>query len=105
VSTCASVSETVSPLNNGLPLSISHSTTPNAQMSARLSTVFPRACSGLIQPAVPRIIPARVGEMVSLGEFAGLEGSDTCATAARPKSSTLTTPAAVIMMLAGFRSR
>src|SRR5713226_6585069 len=40
-------------------------------MSARLSTVLPRACSGLIYAAVPRITPARVGEMVSVGECVG----------------------------------
>jgi hypothetical protein len=48
VSTAASVSETVSPSNSLRPASISNSTTPNAQMSARLSTGFPRACSGLM---------------------------------------------------------
>ena len=35
-----------SPLNSRSPVSISHATTPNAQISARLSTFFPRACSG-----------------------------------------------------------
>ena len=34
--------------------------TPNAQMSARLSTALPRACSGLMYAAVPRIIPTPV---------------------------------------------
>ncbi len=39
-------------------------------MSARLSTVFPRACSGAMYAAVPRIIPACViaGD-VTVGEF------------------------------------
>ena len=37
-STSASVCEVVSPSNSRLPASISNSTTPNAQMSARLST-------------------------------------------------------------------
>ena len=36
----------VSQWKSGRPVSISHATTPNAQMSARLSTVRPRACSG-----------------------------------------------------------
>ena len=36
----------VSPANRRSPVSISHSTTPNAQRSARLSTALPRACSG-----------------------------------------------------------
>jgi hypothetical protein len=44
--TAASVSETVSPANARLPDSISNSTTPNAQMSARRSASRPRACSG-----------------------------------------------------------
>ena len=44
----AIVSETVSPRNAGRPVSISYSTQPNAQMSVRLSTAFPRACSGLM---------------------------------------------------------
>ncbi len=44
--TDASTSLTVSPSKSRLPASISNSTTPKAQMSARLSTVRPRACSG-----------------------------------------------------------
>ena len=46
LSTVASVSVMSSPSNNRRPVSISYSTTPKAQMSARLSTTFPRACSG-----------------------------------------------------------
>ena len=42
------------------PVTISNTTTPKAQMSARLSTAAPRACSGLMYAAVPRMIPARV---------------------------------------------
>ena len=41
-----SVSCSVSPANICWPTSISQTTTPNDQMSARLSTVFPFACSG-----------------------------------------------------------
>jgi hypothetical protein len=44
----ASVSVTVSPANGRRPVSISHTTTPNAQTSERLSTARPRACSGLM---------------------------------------------------------
>ena len=40
------------------PVSISKSTHPNAQTSARLSTGLPRACSGDMYAAVPRMIPA-----------------------------------------------
>ena len=47
-STDASTSEISSPSNARRPLSISNTTTPKAQMSARLSTVLPRACSGLM---------------------------------------------------------
>ena len=46
VSTKASMSDTVAPSKSRVPATISHSTAPNAQMSARLSTVFARACSG-----------------------------------------------------------
>ena len=45
-STAARVSLTVSPAKSRRPVSISHRMTPKAQMSARLSTVLPRACSG-----------------------------------------------------------
>jgi hypothetical protein len=44
--TAESVSTTLPSLNRPSPLSISKSTTPKAQMSARLSTAPPRACSG-----------------------------------------------------------
>ena len=58
------VSEMVSPANAVRPVSISYRTQPNAQMSVRLSTVWPRACSGLIYLAVPRMIPSRVTPVV-----------------------------------------
>ena len=48
LSTAASVSETSSPSNARLPVSISKSTQPNAQTSLRLSAGRPFACSGLI---------------------------------------------------------
>ena len=69
-----------------------YSTAPNAQMSARLSTTLPRACSGLMYPAVPRIIPAcvacndNVGDMDSPGDIVPV-GSIAFAS---PKSSTFT---------------
>jgi hypothetical protein len=47
------------------------STTPNAQISARLSTIAPRACSGAMYAAVPRITPARVPSTVNVGEIDG----------------------------------
>ena len=63
------VSETVSPENGRRPQSISKSTHPNAQMSVRLSTGRPRACSGLMYAAVPRINPASVPCMVTRREI------------------------------------
>ena len=44
--TDARISEAFSPANSRSPVSISKRTTPNAQMSARLSTALPLACSG-----------------------------------------------------------
>ena len=70
------MSETVSPANGCLPVSISYSTTPKAQMSARLSTTAPRACSGAMYAAVPRITPACVADSVSVGEMDGLPCGD-----------------------------
>ncbi len=46
--TAARISTTVSPVYSARPVSISDSTTPNAQMSARRSTGLPLACSGLM---------------------------------------------------------
>ena len=66
----ASVSETVSPAKSCSPVSISYSTTPKAQMSARLSTAFPRACSGDMYAAVPRITPCMVAAPLIVGELA-----------------------------------
>ena len=102
--TPARISVTDSPGNARLPVSISYSTTPNAQISLRLSTAAPRACSGLMYAAVPRMMPARVGDSVVAGDAARsfAEGSSAFA---RPKSNTFTTPASVTIMLAGFKSR
>jgi hypothetical protein len=44
--TAARISDTVSPPNGRCAVSISNSSTPKAQTSARLSTARPRACSG-----------------------------------------------------------
>ena len=52
--------DTVSPWNACRPVRHSYSTQPNDQMSERLSTARPRACSGLMYAAVPRITPALV---------------------------------------------
>ena len=50
------------------------------------------------------IMPARVGEMVIVGELSA-SPADPSALFASPKSSTFTVPSGVILMLAGFRSR
>ena len=54
------VSDNASPANARLPVSISYSTHPNAQMSMRVSTGWPRACSGLMYAAVPNTTPSLV---------------------------------------------
>ena len=100
VSTDAIASDPVAPPNNCLPVSISHNTTPNAQISARLSTTCPRACSGAMYPAVPITRPGCV--LVRVVAF----GSGVAAPIfASPKSSTFTTPCGVTLIFAGFRSR
>jgi hypothetical protein len=53
LSTAANVVEMSSPSNARRPVSISYSTHPNAQISTRLSTALPRACSGAMYAAVP----------------------------------------------------
>jgi len=65
---CGQRIENVGPPKSARPVSISYSTTPNAQMSARRSTLWPRACSGLTYAAVPMIAPAMVARMVSVGD-------------------------------------
>ena len=122
---------TSSPRKARRPVSASYSTQPNAHMSARRSTARPRACSGDMYAAVPRIMPTPViatGE-VSVGDAVGSgspgesgspaekeppappvppESPDHAAlpTAfASPKSSTLTVPSSATLMFAGFRSR
>src|SRR5579863_5781475 len=71
--TIASVSVTDSPGNARFPLSNSNSTAPNDQISQRRSTVLPRACSGAMYAAVPRIMPAVVAPNVNVGELEGSE--------------------------------
>jgi len=52
---------------------------------------------------VPRIVPARVGDMVSVGEFEE-SPDEVCATAASPSRALWTTPFAVTMVFAAFKS-
>ena len=96
------------PSNARRPVSISYSTQPKAQISARLSTALPRACSGAMYAAVPRIIPARViAGVVIVGDIDTL-GDDPATGSiafAMPKSSTFTVPSVRTFTLAGLRSR
>jgi len=92
-------------LEQALARDISYSTTPNAQMSARLSTGLPRACSGDMYAAVPRMTPACVAAMLTVGEASELAAAAASATFANPKSRTFTVPSGLILTLPGFRSR
>ncbi len=107
--TAATTSAVVSPTNARRPASISYSTHPKAQMSDRLSTAFPRACSGLMYGAVPRIAPSSVAPAVidaaCVSSFASIGARSDPNAFAKPKSSTFTMPSGVILMFAGFRSR
>ena len=106
VRTAAIVSVRVGPLNSRCPVSSSYSTTPNDQISERLSTGTPRACSGLMYPAVPSRTPSRVGDNVAVGELTrSSPAANGSAAFAKPKSSTFTRPAGVTIMFDGFRSR
>ena len=64
----ARTSDAVSPAKGRCPESISKRTQPKAQMSVLLSTGFPRACSGLMNSAVPRMTPGCVPSRTSVGE-------------------------------------
>ena len=92
--TAASVSEIVSPLKSFLPVSISQSTTPNAQISERRSAVLPRACSGLMYAAVPMSTPAWVAWRDRVGESDSPEAGALLSSNAfaNPKSRILMSP-------------
>jgi hypothetical protein len=101
----------VSPVNSRCPVSISYRMQPNDQTSARRSTGLPRACSGLMYPAVPKSTPRPVIACVRVGDnerSCAPESPDigsAVSAFAKPKSSTLTRPSGVIFTFAGFRSR
>ena len=99
------VGECGRPRTRVVPDSISYSTQPNAQMSVRLSTGSPRACSGLMYAGVPAIMPglAERRDRAAHASSAWLRARSNAF--ARPKSSTLTVPSALSAMLDGFRSR
>ena len=91
------------PGNGRWPVAISYRTQPNAQMSDRLSTGSPRACSGLMYATVPSTTPS--ARLADRYQPRGAVRASDDRIFAMPKSSTLTTPPGVILMLAGFRSR
>jgi hypothetical protein len=76
-------------------------------MSVRLSIDFPRACSGDMYAAVPRMTPACViAGVVIVGDIDTPDVTAAGSNAlARPKSNTLTVPSGRTLMLAGLRSR
>src|SRR3989304_4167526 len=84
---------------------------PKAHTSDRLSTSFPRACSGDMEAAVPRIRPASVLPRASVGDGETLDGDDDAVASspvqalARPKSSTLTLPSGGTSPVGGRWSR
>jgi hypothetical protein len=74
----------------------------------RLSMRWPRACSGLMYAAVPRITPNCVKAgvvMVGDCESSGDKASVGSVAFASPKSSTFTGPSGRTLMFAGLRSR
>ena len=106
LSTSARMPVTSSPSNALRPVIISYTTAPNAHTSVRRSTGRPRACSGDMYAAVPRMTPIRVAAVARVGDASGSPDAGPASSAlARPKSSTLTVPSSRTLMLAGLRSR
>src|ERR1700730_8453733 len=70
-------------------------------MSVRLSTAFPRACSGLMYAGVPRILPSSVPIAVIVGALERSSSPSPAKAFANPKSSTFTRPSGVTFTLAG----
>ena len=95
------------PSNAFLPVAISYTTAPNAKMSVRasISSCLPSTCSGAMYCNVPRIVPSAVTALFIVGSCeAGVTGATSCASFAKPKSSSFV-PDLVSMMFPGFRSR
>jgi hypothetical protein len=82
-------------------------------MSARLSTALPRACSGLIYAAVPRMTPMPVASagLINVGEAVTsiaercIDESEDEDSFAKPKSRTFTDPSGATLTFDGLRSR
>jgi hypothetical protein len=101
----AMVSDTVSPRNAARPVNASKRQHPNARMSVLLSRTFPRACSGLMYAAVPRMTPVSVGLRVTVGDSDRCPFSFDVNAFARLKSRTFAFPSSVSLTFEGFRSR
>ena len=96
----------MSPWNGWRPVNISYTTTPKEKTSLRWSAGNPFACSGDMYAAVPRMMPAWLAIMLSVGESDMLLAVRSFSIAfARPKSSTFTLSSGVILTFAGLRSR
>ena len=61
-------SKGVLPVKGLVPMAISYSTTPRAQMSLDTCTFSPRSCSGDMYGSVPTAVPACVSEACDLSE-------------------------------------
>ena len=83
----------------------SKSTHPNAQMSVLRSSVSPRTCSGLMYGTVPTNLPCSVIDSGSVAAAVPGDSPAGCHGLARPKSRIFTSPRAVTITFAGFRSR
>ena len=66
---------------------------------------LPRACSGLMYAAVPRMTPSLRHRAWRARRWAAARRPRVSSAFARPKSSTFTVPSGVILTFAGFRSR
>ena len=104
----ASTRATESPGNGGVPVSISYSTHPNAQMSLRWSTRGACCLLGAHVRRRPEDAPVpsrgRRGDGRRLRDDRGLPSAGSSALA-RPKSRTFTVPSGRTLTLAGFKSR
>src|SRR3974377_161096 len=95
----ASVSVTVSPVNACFPVNISYSTHPNAQMSARRSTVLALACSGDMYAAVPSNTPCIVAMRLMVGDVEmSIEDGSPSSALAKPKSRTKMASPSVVLI-------
>ena len=103
VSVAAMTSDSVSPSNGVRPVSIANRTQPNAQMSVRLSTSCPRACSGLMYRRSAEDDAAPCPVCRDGGRVRDDRDRSAAAFAfAIPKSSTLTVPSGATLMLRGL---